>query len=656
MPSGLQAESSKRSLLLTVEPPTRCAISVSLQPGDNDPKRAAQMQTNAAAADGQLRLPVFKYVPGDSLEVSVKEAANYESTNFVIRYSQLKEGAQSDKTPVALSVPLRPLFWKAQVQFVGPVCEGATVYVANEKQASPAALEFTRKDKDPQWKPLSVRLEKEGFEPFERSYTKDEIEKKPKLGSAYQVNAELEPVRQSWTLLITTSALTRGRTNEVRGRVFLSTNQFASSNLVGFTPTNVLLTFDRPSSQASWPTNALFVEVEKYEYPEGTNVRPGFSTNYCLATTYVQGAPLHHTSRLDLVQFNQKDFFQVPMRRFVYNGKEMVLTTTNCASARESQDEKPQRFKKGLSDPSAGADQQTIVGRMGACLTTIGGSPQVKIVFAQPVVREAKIVGSHIVYITENTRQNITPEVPGVYDLDPAITRDDLWVYYASNREGQSCIYKKRVRTGSSVMKLDPGQGIDTEPAVYSPPEGQGQPRVAFTRYNPNAGPDTPPVIVIQQEDGYSFARTVPGSLPAWSNDGKQVAYVNPKKRICTLGADGSPGDEISPEVGTIDTSPVWVPGDHELIYASALDERQAALGKYNLYKIPAKGGDKYTLVTDGSFNSLPMALLVPDPEKREAPPKKMVYFLSSREATSDGVDDSWAVYFFDLDLRTKSR
>jgi hypothetical protein len=164
----------------------------------------------------------------------------------------------------------------------------------------------------------------------------------------------------------------------------------------------------------------------------------------------------------------------------------------------------------------------------------------------------SEIVGSQI-WLLAATGSSIpvTDGEPGIYDLDPCITRDRKTVYYSSDRGGQRGIWKKGVSV-QGRSPVDPGRGVDVEPAVFATSEGVT--RVTFTRYSPRAAVGTPPVIVVQEEDRLSFAETTsksfmpppparkkPGMARATSTCGGWISTATPSNSSRTRPMTGCP-------------------------------------------------------------------------------------------------------------------
>ncbi len=111
-----------------------------------------------------------------------------------------------------------------------------------------------------------------------------------------------------------------------------------------------------------------------------------------------------------------------------------------------------------------------------------------------------------------------------------------------------------------------------TAQAAY--PGGNG--RIAFTREPGNGQPDAPAQILAVNADQSAFGPItgpIDAEQPAWSPNGKQIAYVasdpvnTGRARVFVANADGSAPHQVAPLVDTSDFAPTWSPDGSRLAF-----------------------------------------------------------------------------------------
>jgi dipeptidyl aminopeptidase/acylaminoacyl peptidase len=290
-----------------------------------------------------------------------------------------------------------------------------------------------------------------------------------------------------------------------------------------------------------------------------------------------------------------------------------------------------------------------IAGRIGATLPANAQGKPGEVLLTLPVTiprpgQARETVGSQVCLLkSSGALTPVTAGERGVYDMDPCITKDGKTVYYSSDQGGQRGIWKKTV-SGLGLSQVDPGRGVDVEPAVFTTSEGVT--RVAFTRYSLRAAEGSPPVIVIQEEDRLSFAETQHGRSPAWSNDGTKIAFVSPDNKICVMDSTGE-NFRVLTSAKSVDDSPIWLPGDRQILYASALTEADARFGtgNYDLWRVDLEGNPQQ-VVSNPSFDGMPA--MTSEALAGAGKTVTFIYFLSNRGAQRDGAD-AWKIQYFEL-------
>jgi hypothetical protein len=99
----------------------------------------------------------------------------------------------------------------------------------------------------------------------------------------------------------------------------------------------------------------------------------------------------------------------------------------------------------------------------------------------------------------------------------------------------------------------------------------------------------------------------------------------------------------------TVDDSPCWLPGDKQLVYASATNPSEArdGTGNFDLWRVDLDGNTQQIL-SNPSFDGMPTVTseaLVGDNKQGTL---TLVYFISNRGAQRAD-EDSWKVHYFEL-------
>jgi hypothetical protein len=620
-----EAASVKRAIQVSVNPPTG-TVSALLIPGDGDIKRAAAFRITSGGGD-IWDTGVLKFYTDDYIRI-VATAPDYQPATNTVTFIDLRSGDPSEKNPLKIALSLEPLKVEIPVEFV---CGAeARIKVKGVAVGASTALVFTRETTNAPWQPVPVQVERPQYKAEERSFTRQQIEELPITNGLRQVVFALVEIERQAKLAITA--------NEPEARVSLD------SQPVTNTPCELTLTFARADASQAWSSHMLRVEKDGYEYrPAGMVIGlPVFQTNL----THEVIVAMNH--RLALTEFQPMRCFEVPMHRFAATRGEVRREATNSISAK---DPKETSVEKLLQFSRNTRGESLVAGRIAAILqpNTSGkpGEIVVALLATNPRADQpSEVVGSQIWRLTTaGVGSQITVDDPGVFNIDPCITKDGKTVYFSSNRRGQRGIWKKPASSGGALFQIDAGKGVDVDPAVFTTSENVT--RVAFTRYLPGAAVGTPPIIVVQDESGQSCAETQPGRSPAWSNDGTKIAYVSPRNRICVMDSTGEHAREIT-SGSSVDDSPVWLPGDREIVYASArADESRNGTGNYDLWKVDLEGTTQQ-LISNSSFDGMPTVTSEIIQEEGKQRPVTYIYFLSNRGAQKQG-EESWSIRYFEM-------
>jgi hypothetical protein len=615
-----RATSIKRPIRVETTP-AEASVEVQIIPGDGDAQRTKTYTTHSFETE------VIKFVTGDTVIVTAS-CPDYETVTNVLKFDDLHTKDAGPKNPFRLSLVLPQLRQQILVEFVGD--SGTKFYLGGTPIPSSVSLTFVRDRSTTPWHSIVVRAERPHYKTVELTYQHDAVEALPLENGRRQLRIGLEEIERPVTLAITA--------NEPGAIVRLDGKQVAT------TPGEVPITFRRSSADGPWSKHVLEVEKTGYEYrPAGLLLgEPVFQTNL----TFELVKSLNQT--LSLPDFQPVRFFQVPMYRFGMSQGEIKLVLTNSLSAKDANDALVTELRQFGGNPKG---EPLIVGRIGAALTSNAQGKPGLVVLTLPVtnVRQSQgleIIGSQIYLLNASGSSTpVTDGDPGVYDFDPCISKDGKTVYYSSDRGGQRGIWKKSV-SGQGRSPVDPGRGVDVEPSVFTSSDGLS--RVVFARYSLRAAVGTPPLVVVQEEDRLSFAETRRGRSPAWSNDGTKIAYVSPDNKICVMDANGE-NNRVLTSGKTVDDSPLWLPGDKQIVYSSATSPLEArnGTGNFDLWRVDQEGNTQQIL-SNLSFDGLPTVTseaLVADNKQGTL---TYIYFISNRGAQHPD-EDAWKIHYFEL-------
>jgi len=618
MPAG--AVSVKRAIRVETAP-ADATVEIHLVPGDGDARR------NKVLARQGSETELVKFYDKDYV-LTTASAPNYETITNVVKFDELHTKDASAANPLQVKLTLLQLRQEIPVDLVS---EGNTTFSIDETPTrSSTSLVFVRASSSSRWRPITIKAERLHYKTLETSFEHDAVLALPVQGDHRQLKIALEEIERPAKLVVTA--------NESGARIFLD------GAPAGNTPGEVSLLFTRTGANASWSTHVLRVEKEEYEYrPAGLLLgQPSFQTNLTFEAVMALNQKLH------LPDFQPVRFFQVPMYRFGIAKGEAKLEVIDSISAKDGNDALVSKLLEFGGNPRG---ESLIISRIGAALLPNAQGKPGQVVLALPVTnprpgQPSETVGTQIFLLNASGSSTpVTDGEPGIYDFDPCITKDGKTVYFSSDRGGQRGIWKKPV-SGQGRSPIDPGRGVDVEPAVFTSSEGVS--RVAFTRYSLRAAVGTPPFIVVQDEDRLSFAETRRGRSPAWSNDGSKIAYVSPDNKICVMDANGE-NSRVLTAGKSIDDSPVWLPGDQQVVFASAISTAEArnGTGNYDLWRVDLEGTTQQ-IVSNPSFDGLPAVTSEAMVGEGKQGTLTYIYFLSNRGAQRTGAD-AWKVHCFEL-------
>lgn len=391
------------------------------------------------------------------------------------------------------------------------------------------------------------------------------------------------------------------------------------SQEVGTAPLKASLVFTRADGSVPWPKLSLKIQKEGFEYrPPGTNSPEPVYLRLISMEEAAQGP-------ISADHFHPVRFVSVPVRTHEVLADKVKVTQTNVLSeVRPSEQEKPPSPMTPVNP-----EKPLVFSR----ISPVPDQPD-KFVYSVPIREERlagmnkptdeAIVGANLV-MSQGPNQ-ITPMTQGrFFDLDPfvIITPEEQWIYFSSDRSKIRIIWRVPV---SGKGGYTPITGVftkfDTEPAV-----SRDGTKLAFTSRLPEALATSPSNIWIADADGKLPTQRWEGHSPAWSPDGKKIAFVSPDHKICVADVDGS-GNPTQLTLGDSNVCcPAWGPLGKNIIYASDKADNDLKMPNFDIWIMSADGTTQRQLTSNGSFDSSPAI----------SSDGKYLYFFSNRGATKAG-------------------
>ena len=204
-------------------------------------------------------------------------------------------------------------------------------------------------------------------------------------------------------------------------------------------------------------------------------------------------------------------------------------------------------------------------------------------------------------------------------DIEPAFNPDGKYIYFASDREGDSLALWRIKSTGSGgLTKITSSKASDRE--THISPEGS---MLIYSSLPQNA--EYKQVWTINVT-GFLPTQLKEGHSPKWSPDGTSIAFVvedksTGREKIWVMNADGSNPTQLTFSGDYDDITPSWSPDGKKIVFASNRGRDLKGRSNFDIWAMNADGSEVTQLTTNGSLDDHP----VWDPKE------KYIYFRSNR-------------------------
>jgi Tol biopolymer transport system component len=567
--------------------------------------------------------------PTPPFELDWKKDSVYTIEVSLDGYESQSVGLTYDQARAMRVKPWRlPVFQLAPVRSVVPVqitssVRGAEVQI-NSRPVGVVPLStnlvFTRAGSSSPWSTNTVSASKlPNYAPVQQVLTFKESQAAVKTGG---LKVELQPgeVRRAFTLDI--------QSNEPGAEVAVNTE------VVGNTPLRHEFVFVRSAASDAWPEMTVRIQKDGYEHlPAGETIpQPAFS---CTVTAD------RRDRAIEAMDFVVPKFVMSPIRFFDVQPGQVRLGTSNIWS----------QVTGGERDEKATSMTQLRPGRplVVSGIASLPGREQ-GFVYVEPTWEDrptagstpasTRLIGSQLVKQLATGATTPMTDSGRFFDLDPCVSQN--WIYFSSDRNGDRIIWRVPLSgKGGYTPITGTHTKFDTEPAL-----NRDETRLAFVSRMPNAPVTMPTDIWIADSDGKLPTRYYPGGRnPAWSPDGKRLAYVNMANNLCVVVVDsGQNPTQLTSGPDHQVQSPVWL-DDHRIIYADNPNKNGRGDTHFDLWMWDLDRNSTQALTSDGSFDSSPSV----DPGGRQ------VYFYSNRGATRTG-EEQLKIYGLALDMRAPGR
>jgi Tol biopolymer transport system component len=147
--------------------------------------------------------------------------------------------------------------------------------------------------------------------------------------------------------------------------------------------------------------------------------------------------------------------------------------------------------------------------------------------------------------------------------------------------------------------------------ASSSVPAATATPRIAFISEPPRFGRQAAGGLSVVNADGSGKQRLTSAgySTPAWSPDGRKIAFGAGKSNVWVMNADGSEPLNLTPDPGASDSDPVWSPDGRRIAFLrqwSHRGKRGRSPWEFEVYVMNADGSGQRRLARHATSNFAP--------------------------------------------------
>lgn len=533
----------------------------------------------------------------------VLHAEDYEDQTYQLTYQEAKEASD----PWMISSIMLPLRVRIRARFES-VPAGATVMVEGHAPlVTPAAaeLDFRRASSTSPWGAVkAVFSMPPDYAPDTTVVTYEGLRQSP------VVMAGLKRIRHEVPVDI--------RSNVAEATVAVN------GKVVGVTPLRHTFVFTRADTTEPWDTFLVVVSKEGY-YHKPSKKLPGEAPPFSWTLTYEDAAkgtldaPLHPIL-----------FVRTKLTRYV-SGAEGLEKEEEIVLSQVGEAEREPKVQAVTRVTDAKPEDAF----SGSRISVMPGGQQ--IVHAFPYRLPDRFEQDYFnLWIRRGNEQ--TRLTDGEFmDVEPCVSSDGQWVYFASTRLGFPKVTVWRIaaigRGGLTKVTDSPSSAVDTEPSVS--PDGK---KIAYTCHLRTAKLAQ---VWVANADGTLPTQLRQGTSPAWSPDGTKIAFVAPdnngRDKIWVMDSDGSNPTQLT-SGDQNDQYPAWVPDGKRIVYASDRALNAEGIRNFDIWIMNVDGTRQTQLTVNGSYDTRPAV----------SPEGRYVYFISNRGARKE-YEEAWQIWRFEL-------